>query len=183
MRQIRLLDFVDEDHFDDRVVRDVDLMGAHAVGATVGWPVIAIAKLFGRDVVDLRKRRRRRKCERDFIDERDYVISGRCDQESIIRLRLEDFFWPVEEETERQEYLHVWTLLKNSLVNLTSILQLAHANRVLALTIADRVQRIQYNTLRKTKIVSGRSGGRLVWATSISQYTQLLSTRYTAFSQ
>lgn len=40
-----------------------------------------------------------------------------------------------------------------------------------------------YNTLRKTKIVSGRSGGRLVWATSISQYTQLLSTRYTAFSQ
>lgn len=71
--------FVDEDHFDDRVVRDVDLMGAHAVGATVGWPVIAIAKLFGRDVVDLRKRRRRRKCERDFIDERDYVISGRCD--------------------------------------------------------------------------------------------------------
>lgn len=54
-------------------------MGAHAVGATVGWPVIAIAKLFGRDVVDLRKRRRRRKCERDFIDERDYVISGRCD--------------------------------------------------------------------------------------------------------
>lgn len=71
--------FVDEDHFDDRVVRDVDLMGAHAIGATVGWPVIAIAKLFGRDVVDLRKRRRRRKCERDFIDERDYVISGRCD--------------------------------------------------------------------------------------------------------
>lgn len=72
--------------------------------------------------------------------------NGSLTQESIIRLRLEDFFWPVEEETERQEYLHVWTLLENSLVNLTSILQLAHANRVLALTIADRVQWVQYLT-------------------------------------
>ena len=54
-------------------------MGAHAVSAAVGRPVVSVAKLFGRDVVDLRKRRRRRKCERDFIDERNYMISGRGD--------------------------------------------------------------------------------------------------------
>lgn len=53
-------------------------------------------------------------------------------QESIIRLRLEDFFWPVEEETEWQEYFHVRALLEKSLINLASILQLVHANGVLA---------------------------------------------------
>lgn len=73
--------FIYENHFDDRVVRDINLMGAHAVSAAVSRPVVTVAKLFGRDIVDLRKRRRRRKCERDFIDERDYMISGRGDCE------------------------------------------------------------------------------------------------------
>lgn len=54
-------------------------MGAHAVRSAVSWSVVTVAELFRRDVVDLRKRRRRRKRERDFIDERNYVISGRGD--------------------------------------------------------------------------------------------------------
>ena len=183
MRQVRLLYFVYKNHLDDSVVGDIHLMSAHAVGAAVSWPVVPVTELFRRDVVDLRKRRRRRKRERDFIDERNYVISGRRDQESIIRLRLEDLFWPVEEETEWQEYFHIWALLENSFVDLAGILQLAHTNRVLSWTAAHGVQGIQYNTLRKSEIVSRSVGARLVRATGVAQYGQLLSTWDTTFAK
>lgn len=63
MRQIGLLYFVYENYLDDRVMRNVDLMRAHAVGAAISWSIITVAELFRWDVIDLRDRRRRRKCE------------------------------------------------------------------------------------------------------------------------
>jgi len=77
--------FVDENHLDDRVVRDVDLMRAHAVGATVSRPIITVAELFGRNVVYLRERRCRRKRERDLVHEGNHVVTGRCDCERTHR--------------------------------------------------------------------------------------------------
>jgi hypothetical protein len=78
--------FVDENHLDDRVVRDVDLMRAHAVGATVSRSIITVAELFGRNVVDLRERRRRRKRERDLIHKGNHVVAGRrdCEQQNMV---------------------------------------------------------------------------------------------------
>lgn len=60
-------------------------MGAHAVRTAVSRSIVPVAELLGRDVVDLRKRRRRRKRERDFIHQRDYMISGRSDCEHTNR--------------------------------------------------------------------------------------------------
>lgn len=77
--------FVNENHLDDRVVRDVDLMRAHAVGTAVSRPVITVAELFGRNIVDLRERRRRRKRERDLVHEGNHVIAGRCNCERATR--------------------------------------------------------------------------------------------------
>lgn len=63
MRQIGLLYFVYENHLDDRIMRNVDLMRAHAIGAAVSWSIITVAELFRWDVIDLREWRRRRKRE------------------------------------------------------------------------------------------------------------------------
>lgn len=58
-------------------MRYVDLVRAHAVGAAVGRPVVAVAELLGRNVIDLRERRRRRERERDLVHEGDHVVAGR----------------------------------------------------------------------------------------------------------
>lgn len=73
------LTLVYEYDFNDRVVRYVDLMRAHAVRTAVGRPVISVAELFGWDIVDLRKQRCRWKRKGDLVDEGNYVISGRRD--------------------------------------------------------------------------------------------------------
>lgn len=61
MRQIGLLYFVYENHLDDRVMRNINLVCAHAVGAAISWSIITVAELFRWDVIDLRERRRWRK--------------------------------------------------------------------------------------------------------------------------
>lgn len=63
MRQIRLLYFVYENHLDDRIMRNINLMRAHAVGAAISWSIITVAELFRWDVIDLRDWRRRRERE------------------------------------------------------------------------------------------------------------------------
>lgn len=55
--------FVHENHLDDRIMRNVDLMRAHAIGAAISWSIITVAELFRWDVIDLRERRRRRERE------------------------------------------------------------------------------------------------------------------------
>lgn len=57
MTEIVLLNLVDQNDFNDGVQWDIDFVGAHAVGATVWWPVVAIAELVGVDVVELRENR------------------------------------------------------------------------------------------------------------------------------
>lgn len=53
---------------------------------------------------------------------RNFEIDRALTQEPIIRLRLEHLLRPVKQEAERQEYLHVWTLLQDSLIDLPGVL-------------------------------------------------------------
>lgn len=69
--------FVYEYHLDDRVVRNVDLMRAHTVGAAISRSIITVTELFGWDVIDLRERRRRRERERDLVHQRNHMVAGR----------------------------------------------------------------------------------------------------------
>lgn len=69
--------FVYENHFDDRIMRNIDLMRAHAVGAAISWSIITVAELFRWDVIDLRDRRRRREREWDLVHERNHVVASR----------------------------------------------------------------------------------------------------------
>lgn len=68
-------------------MRNVDLVRAHAVGAAVGRPVVAVAELFGRNVIDLRERGRRRERERDLVNERNHMVAGRrnCEHVEVAR--------------------------------------------------------------------------------------------------
>lgn len=168
MRQIGLLYFVYEHHLDDRVVRNVDLMRAHTVGAAISRSIITVTELFRWDVIDLRERRRRWERERDLVHERNHVVTGRRNEEAIVGLWLEDLFWSVEQEAERQEDLHVRALLQNTLIDVAGVLQLAHANRIFALSVANGIQRIQDNALRKTKVICRWLSRWLIRTTSIS---------------
>lgn len=69
--------FVYENYLDDRVMRNVDLMRAHAVSAAISWPIITVAELFRWDVIDLWDRWRRRKREWDLIHERNHMVTSR----------------------------------------------------------------------------------------------------------
>lgn len=122
MRQVWLLYFVYEYHLDDRVIWNVDLMRAHTVGAAISRPIITVTELFGWNVIELRERRRRRERERNLVHERNHVIAGRRNQEAIVGLWLEDLFWSVEQEAERQEDLHVRALLQKTLIDVVGIL-------------------------------------------------------------
>lgn len=75
--------FVYEYHLDDRVVRNVDLVRAHTIGAAISRSVITVTKLFRWDVIDLRERRRRRERERDLVHKRNHVVTGRRNCERI----------------------------------------------------------------------------------------------------
>lgn len=68
-------------------MRNVDLVRTHAVGAAVGRPVITVAELFRWNVIDLRERGRRRKRERDLVNERNYMVAGRrnCEHTEVAR--------------------------------------------------------------------------------------------------
>lgn len=79
--------FVHENHLDDRIMRYVDLMRAHTVGAAISWSVITVAELFRRDVIDLRQWRCRRERKRDLVDERNHVVAGwrNCEYTGIVK--------------------------------------------------------------------------------------------------
>lgn len=71
------------------------------------------------------------------------MIAARRDQVPVVRVRLEQLFRAVEVEAERQEDFHVGPLGQDALVALLGILQIADADCVGSLTIADCIQRIQ----------------------------------------
>lgn len=102
------------------------------------------------------------------------MVASRRNEEAIVGLRLEDLLGSVEQEAERQEDLHVGALLENTLIDVSGVLQLTHANCILARSVANSIQGIQNNALWKTKIVRRRCSKRLIRTTSISQDTQLL---------
>lgn len=58
--EVILLDLVDQNDFDDGVQRNVDLVGAHAVGPAVWRPVVTVTELVRIDIVELGENRRRR---------------------------------------------------------------------------------------------------------------------------
>lgn len=64
-------------------------------------------------------------------------------EEAIVGLRLEDLLGSVEQEAERQEDLHVGALLEDTLIDVSGILQLIHANCILARSVANSIQGIQ----------------------------------------
>lgn len=84
------------------------------------------------------------------------VILVNClTQESIVGVGGEDLFGTIEEEPEWQEDLYIWPLDQNALVDLGRVAQMANADCVRALDIADGVQWIK--NLRRKKWVILRS--------------------------
>lgn len=65
-------------------------------------------------------------------------------QESVVGVRLEEFLWTVQIETEWQKDFDVWFLLKQCWVDWHGVLQLVHADCVFAFNIALGIQRIHY---------------------------------------
>lgn len=137
------LTLIDQHHLHDGVQRNVHLVRAHAVHLAVGRPIVAVAELLWRNVVQLRDHRRRRRHVRDLIDQRDQVIAAGRHQEPIVRVGDEQLLGPVEEEAERQEDLDVGPLDQHALVALLGVLQVADADGVGALAIADRVEGVE----------------------------------------
>lgn len=64
-------------------------------------------------------------------------------QESIVGVRLEQFFRSVEIETERQEDFDVRFLLEQSTVDFLGILELTHADGIVTLDVALGVQWVE----------------------------------------
>lgn len=65
-------------------------------------------------------------------------------QKSVVRVGLEELLRAVQVETERQEDLYIRLLLQQPLVDLVGALQLANANRIVTLSVALRVQRVEH---------------------------------------
>lgn len=136
------LTLVDQHDLHDGIQRYVDLVRAHAVGAARRRSIVAVAELLRRNVVQLRNQRRRRRHVRDLIDQRDEMIAAGRGQKPIVRVRHEQIFGPVEVEAERQKDLDVGPLDQHALVAFLRVLQVADADGVGALAIANGVQRI-----------------------------------------
>lgn len=77
MKALFTLTLIDEHHLHDSVQWNIDLVRAHAVGSAIRWAVVSVAELLGIDLVVLREEWCRRGQVRNFIDQRNYVISGR----------------------------------------------------------------------------------------------------------
>lgn len=166
--------FVNQYNFHNCIQWNIDFVSAHAISAASTWPVVSVTKLFWWDVVDLRDRRSRWKSERDLIDQRNNVVAGwrncnsiniqmRCyniaevllrsfffqlTQVAIVGVGSEHVFWPVEEESERKENFNVRSFLQQSLVNFSRVFQLVHADCVVSRGVTDGVQWVHY--LKKT---------------------------------
>lgn len=65
-------------------------------------------------------------------------------QKSVVRVGLEELLRAVQVETEGQEDLYIRLLLQQPLVDLVGALQLANANRIVTLSVALRVQRVEH---------------------------------------
>lgn len=68
------------------------------------------------------------------------MITGRCHQEAIVRIRSEQVFHAIEEEPERQENLDITLWLKYCFLDVHRIFQIAHTNRIISLSITDGIQ-------------------------------------------
>lgn len=68
--------FVDQYDLDDGVHGYVHFVRAHAIPAAVRRFVVAVAKHFGRYVVDLGQHRGRGRRVRDFVHQTDHVVSA-----------------------------------------------------------------------------------------------------------
>ena len=71
--------FVDKNDLHDGIERNVDLVRAHAVGTAVGRPVVTVAELLRVNVVVLGQQWGRRGQVRNFVNQRNDMISGRGD--------------------------------------------------------------------------------------------------------
>ena len=72
------------------------------------------------------------------------MITARRNQESIVRIWSEQLIDAIEEESEWKKDFDIGTLHEKALINLTRILQIAHANGIRTLSIAHRIEWIQY---------------------------------------
>lgn len=111
------------------------------------------------------------------------MVASRRNEEAIVGLWLEDLLGSVEQEAERQEDLHVGALLEDTLIDVSGVFQLIHANCILTRSVANSIQGIQNDALWKTEIICRRCSSRLIRTTSVSQDSQLLGAWNSAFSE
>lgn len=135
-----ILTLVDQHHLDNRVQRNVHLVRAHAIHATMRRAIVSVAELFRWNVVQLRDHRGRRRHIRDFIDQRNQMITTGSGQESVVGVGNEKLLGSIEIEAERQEDLDVGSFDQHTLVAFLGVFQIADTNRVRSFAVAHSVQ-------------------------------------------
>lgn len=143
MTEIVLLNFIDQNDFNDGVQWNIDFVGAHAVGATIWWSIVAITELVGVDVVELRENRGWWGNVRNFINETYQMVAtvDSCTkkaklslkvemkgsviltQKAVVSLWAEKFLNAVEIKAEGKENFDVGSLGQQCFVHLLGILQ------------------------------------------------------------
>jgi len=101
-------------------------------------------------------------------------VFKRLTKESVESLFSESLFRSEEKETEGKEDLDVRVLLEDGVLHLPGVLQVGHADGVVALSVTNSVQGVQNNALGQTEVVGGGPVDGVVGAAGVTQNAQLL---------
>lgn len=70
------------------------------------------------------------------------MITAGGNEESVVGVRCEQFFHPVEVEPERKENFHIRSFGEDGFVELLGTSQIAHADRIRSGHVTDGIQRV-----------------------------------------